>query len=400
MVLFGTFRNPKLGAGGLELGTTDFKIEKVLKANDIIKGKQVITIPRYVQADQKKFLIFCDVFQKNIDAYKGVEVSTKSDMVKYVEGALAVAKESPGKRLRYYFDFLQNPELEISLDAFREYAKADYKDYKEMARSLDPKILAGWLGAPETPTYRLGLYGSLLGHCGTAEHAKFLRKMIDDPATKEGSGIDGLLFGYSQLDPQGAWAYLTDTLKNSNDFNMRYAALRSCRFLFNERWDIIDKNETKAKDKLVAGVALILAHKDMADFGIEDLRRWKRWELADTVLGLVDRHKVGTVKRAVLRYALRCPTDNAKAFVKDQRQRDKEWVADTEELLQLEDPLQLDEELSRDLSLDWLMEKFAADPATPPTGNYGGLFVPQGSVLLSATLVLMSCFLVGGLFRR
>src|SRR5262249_32167223 len=148
---------------------TDFKIEKVLKPNDIVKGKQVITIPRYVQGDQKKFLIFCDVYKKNIDAYKGVELSAKSDMVKYLEGGLQLAKDSPGKRLRYCFDFLQNPELEISLDAYREFAKADYKDYKDMAKTLDPKILVDWLDSPETPAYRYGLYASLLGHCGTAE---------------------------------------------------------------------------------------------------------------------------------------------------------------------------------------------------------------------------------------
>jgi hypothetical protein len=400
MVLYGTFQNAKIGAGGLELGTTDFKIEKVLKPNDIIKGKQIITIPRYVQADQKKFLIFCDVYKKNIDAYKGVELSANSDMVKYLEGGRALVKETPGKRLRYFFDYLQNPELEISLDAYREFAKADYKEYKEMAKNLDPKILVGWLESPDTPAYRYGLYASLLGHCGSAKEAMFLRKMIDDPAKKESTGIDGMLFGYMALDPKGAWEYLTDVLKNSKDFNLRYAALRTCRFLYNERWDLKDTTETKARDELVKGVALILEHKDMADFGIEDLRRWKRWDMADTVLGLFNRqsHNVGTVKRAVLRYALRCPTDAAKAFVKEQRQRDKEWVADTEEILQLEDPLPLDEELTRDLNLDWLLDKLTAEK--PPAANSSSLFVPQGYVLLTFTLVTMSGFMVGGLFRR
>jgi hypothetical protein len=400
MVLYGTFQNPKVGGGGLELGTTDFKIEKVLKPNDIVKGKKVITIPRFVQGDNKKFLIFCDVYKKNIDAYKGVELSAKSDMVKYLEGGLQLAKETPGKRLRYCFDFLQNPELEISLDAYREFAKADYKDYKDMAKSLDPDILVKWLKSDETPAYRYGLYASLLGHCGTAEHAKFLRQMIDDPAKKESTGIDGLLFGYFQLDPKGAWDYLADIMKNSRDFNLRYAALRTFRFLYNERWDLKDMNEKKAKDELVKGVALILAHKDMADFGIEDLRRWKRWEMADTVLGLFNSpsHNVGTVKRAVLRYALRCPTEGAKAFVREQRQRDKEWVSDTEEILQLEDPMQLDEELSRDFDLDWLFDKLTADQPVP--AKTSSFSVPQGYVLLSLTLVTVSCFMVGGLFRR
>src|SRR5687767_14697156 len=73
MVLLGTFQNPRLGAGGLEEGTTEFKIEKVLKSHDIVKGRPVITLPRYITQTKNKFLIFCDVYKKNIDPYRGVE---------------------------------------------------------------------------------------------------------------------------------------------------------------------------------------------------------------------------------------------------------------------------------------------------------------------------------------
>src|SRR5947209_17610551 len=75
MVLVGTFSNPMLGKGGLEDGTTDFTISQVLKANDIIKNKKTITLPRYLPNSKKnQFVVFCDVYKGNIDPYRGVEV--------------------------------------------------------------------------------------------------------------------------------------------------------------------------------------------------------------------------------------------------------------------------------------------------------------------------------------
>jgi hypothetical protein len=333
MVLVGAFTNPRLGAG-FEEGTTDFQIETVLKSHEIIKDKKVITLPRYINQPKNKFLIFCEVFKKSIDPYRGEELQVGGEMVKYLSGALALKEKSPADRLRYCVDFLNSPEFCVSVDAYREFARADYKDYKDMAKKLDPEVLVGWLLDDKTPPYRYGLYASLLGHCGTKKHADLLRKMIDDPEKSKGSGIDGMLASYFMLDPKEAWIYLTKILRDSKDFAMRYAALRTCRFLYNERLDLIDPKE------IVHGVAHILEHRDMADFAIEDLRRWKRWEMSDRVLDLFNResHNLGTVKRAVLRFALRCPTERAQKFVAEQRKRDDEWVKDTEELLQLEDP--------------------------------------------------------------
>ncbi len=44
------------------------------------------------------------------------------------------------------------------------------------------------------------------------------------------------------------------------------------------------------------------------------------------------------VKRAILRFAISSPEARAKKFVAEQRKRDPEWVADTEEMLRIEEP--------------------------------------------------------------
>ena len=169
MVLVGMFHDPMLGKGGLEDGTTDFTIDQILKSNDIVKNKKIITLPRYLPNPKKnKFVVFCDVYKGNIDPYRGVEVQPNSDLVKYLFGAVAVKDKSSAERLCYCFDYLNSPEFDVAIDAYREFAKADYKEYKDLAKKLPPDTIAGWLKDPKTPPYRYGLYASLLGHCGKA----------------------------------------------------------------------------------------------------------------------------------------------------------------------------------------------------------------------------------------
>jgi hypothetical protein len=334
MVLLGTFSNPRFGNGGaLEEGATDFNIEKVLKPHEIIKGKKVITLPRYINQVKNKFVVFCDVYKERIDPYRGVELLPDSKMVDYLTGAVAIKDKPAPDRLRYCFDYLNSPEIDIALDAYREYAKADYKEYRNMARKLPADTLADWLKDPKTPPYRYGLYASLLGHCGTDKHAKLLKEMMDDAEKRRGSGLDGMLAAYIMIKPKEGWAYLGGMLKDEKeDFMVRYAALRTIRFIWEQRPDLISKKD------LVKGLELVLAQGDMADFAIEDLRKWQRWEMTGTVLDLWGKksHDVPVVRRAILRYALRSPEARAVAFVREQRQRDAEWVKDTEELLKLE----------------------------------------------------------------
>lgn len=331
MVLFGHMGNNKLNSGTDIV--TEFVIEQVLKPHEAVKDKKAITLMRNIPPTKSKFILFCDVYKGTIDPYRGVEIQPNSDMVKYLVGAVQFKDKGAAERLRYCFEYLNNPEYEIAIDAYREFAKADYKDYMGMAKKLPADLIAGWLKDPKTPPFRYGLYASLLGHAGNSEHAKLLKSMIDDPEKRKGSGIDGLLAGYVMLEPKQGWQYVRDLLKDTQqEFLMRYACLRTVRFLWDQRPDLVDRKE------LAAGLALILEQPDMADFGIEDLRKYKRWEETNHVLDLFGKksHDIPVVKRSILRFALQSPQPRAVEFVKQQRTRDQEWVKDVEELLKLE----------------------------------------------------------------
>jgi hypothetical protein len=335
MVLYGKFTNPKL-----EPESSDLVIEAVVKAHDVLgkKAPKVINLPKYVRDAKSHYLIFCDVYKGKVDPYRGVVLEGNGDVVKYLQGSLKIKDKSIPARLRYCFDFLDNPELEISLDAYREFAQADYKDYRDIAKKLPADKIAGWLKDSKTPAYRVGLYASLLGHCGKEKHAQVLRKMLDDPDKRAGSGVDGLLSAYIMLDKDTGWKYLCGVLSSAKeDFQVRYAALRAVRFLWEIRPDLVKPKE------LVAGLCLLLEQGDIADYAIEDLRKWKCWEAADKVLALASdkykkTHDGSAIRRAVLRYALSCPKKVSKAaeFVAAQRKQDKEFVEDVEELLKLD----------------------------------------------------------------
>jgi hypothetical protein len=347
LVLYGTLANADQKANQGD-GATDLLIESVIK--DELKGKKddpltggakkvrldrYVPTPARVDAEKYRYLVYCDVFRGKIDPYRVLPVLKGGDMAKYLLGALKNKDEKIDKRLRFFFDYLDNPDLEISNDAFKEFANADYKDYEKMAKNLPAERVAKWLKDEKTATFRYGLYASMLGHCGTEKDAKLLRDMLDDHDKRLGSGVDGMLAGYVMLKPKDGWKYTLDILKDAKkDFLLRYAALRAVRFLWDSRPDLVSKKE------LAAGMGVLLEQSDIADLAVDDLRKRACWDMTDRVLALqkTKAFEVPIVRRAVLRFALSNKNNKAAAaYVAEQRKKDAQMVADAEELLKLEE---------------------------------------------------------------
>jgi len=337
MVLYGTLKNAKAGnrEGDFSGGTTDLVIERVIKPHKIVENQNKITLDRYVpNAGNTKFLIFCDVFKGKVDPYRGMPVRG-DDMPTYLEGATKVKDRKITERLRFFFDYLNNEDEELATDALKEFGNVDYPEYKEIAPHLPADKVAGWLKNPKTPSYRFGLYASILGHASKhkAEDAKLLRSLVEDPEKRVASGVDGILASYIMLQPKEGWQFLRGILKDpKQEFLMRYAALRAARFFVDYRADII------AKKDAVEAVRLLLDHPDIADLAIEDLRKWKCWDQTDRILNLLNKesHDVPIIRRAILRFSLSSPEKAAKAYVEEQRKRDEQSVLDAEELLKIE----------------------------------------------------------------
>jgi hypothetical protein len=333
MVLYG-----KLANANEKNETTDIVIEQIIKDDAARAKRKTLTLAKFVDLEtttaRDRFLVFCDLFNGKIDPYRGLALKTGSKLPDYLRGAIKVKDKPIGERLRFFFDYLDNSDIEISNDAYKEFGNADYTDYKDMAKGLPAGKIVSWLKDPDTPSFRYGLYASMLGHCGTKKDAAVLRALLDDPDRRAGSGIDGVLAAYTMLEAKEGWKYVKAALQNTKEeFMFRYAALRAVRFLHDYRTDIVSKAE------LVAALGVLLKQEDIADLAIEDLRKWKCWDQVDNVLGVrkADAYKLPIVRRAILRYCLQCPGKGpAQAYVAEQTKADAEAVSEAKELLELE----------------------------------------------------------------
>ncbi len=325
-------------------GTTDLLIEKVVKSHSHLKDKTKLTLNRYIPITEKtkkqKFLVFCDLFQGKVDAYRGMPMAADSKMPQYLTEALNVKNAKPSKRLETFFKYLElgSDDFAVSNDAYMEFGYAEYKDYKVMADKLNEEQadkIAGWLQSDKTRSYRIGLYASMLGHCSKKKDRdmKILRDLVENPDTRVTTGVDGILAAMVMIKPKEGWNYLSNVLGTKTlPFTRRYAALRSLRFLIDYRSDLI------SKEKLQKGLLLLVEKGDIADLAIEDLRKRKFWDLTDKVISMSKEksHDIPIVRRSILRFALSSPKPKAKEYVEKIRKADAELVADTEELLKLE----------------------------------------------------------------
>jgi hypothetical protein len=339
LIVYGTLSNAKRDPNEFGKGTTEMNIEIVVKDHEFLKGKKTLTLPRYVPPDPKsptKYLVFCEVYKGQLDPYRGEAVPPNSKIAEYLKGAIAVRDKDAATRLDYFFKYLDSSEQAVSIDALMEFGNADYKDQREVFRTFPAATVVKWLKDPSTSAARFGLYGSILGHCGNAkEHAPLLRAMLDDPKKRYSSGMDGMLAGYVLLDPKEGWKYVAGLMADEKqEFLIRYAALRTARFFWDYQKDVIPA------DAIVAAMLPLLDQGDIADLPIDDLRRWGRWELTGRILGYygTKSHSIPIVKRAIIRFALCAPADNAvaAAFLKQRRAEEPERVRDIEQLLELE----------------------------------------------------------------
>jgi hypothetical protein len=364
LIVLGNLTNAQADPADPTRGRTDLTVRAVVKPHPYLDGRPVLTLPRYLPNDAKAegtlFLVYATVSGRPTDAataaaaggavfanpsaagfdpYRGVPVPPGSVLPDYLKGAIAVREKDTTSRLRYFFDYLDNADPDIAQDAMMEFGNTDYKDVRTLAVSLPADRVLKWLQNPGTPASRYGLYGLFLGHCGKPADAPTVRALLDDPKVARSSGIDGLMAAYVMLDPAAGWAYLNGLVTDGKqDFSVHYAALRTLRFFWEYRPDVLPP------EKVLDAVKALVAHKDLADLPMDDLRKWGRWELTDYVLGFAkqDSHAgVPIIKRAILKFALSAPKDNAaaKAYVDEVRKADPDRVRYVEQLLADEAPL-------------------------------------------------------------
>jgi hypothetical protein len=335
VILHGTVSNPRLKGDGFT-GETDFEVKTILRANEALKNKKNLTLPRYLPVENAEkpphYLLFCDEDKKGLDPYRGVPVRGPRT-IDYLTKALKLDPKDAVGNLAFFFDYLEDPDPEVARDAFLEFAKANDADVSAVAPKLQAAKLRQWLQNEKTPPARLGIYAMLLGACGESADAALLLSLLNSKEDRYKDAADGIMAGYLRLEPKKGWAMLQDILRDGTQpLTLRFKALGTMRFEFNA-------HPKESRDEISKVMKTILTQGELADIAIEEMRTWKIWDHTDAIIKLYDMKGFDApiVQRAILRYALSCPqTPASKDFLTQRRKKDPELVEEVEEGLRLE----------------------------------------------------------------
>ena len=335
VVVYGTLSNPQVGAG-----TVDLHVETVLKDDNQLGATRDLTLDRYVPVPDPKqpprYLVFLEKSRGKFFPTTGF--ATKSPAVlEYLDGAKSLRKQSRVAVLAYYAKFFGHADTLISTDAFLEFAKSTDADVGAAGRSLDPTYLRSLLAGRDLDPDRMSMFAFLLGCCGEARDYAFLLELSAGLDNEHKRALDGIFAGCISLRPQEGWQNIRTILADDRKpLQTRLAAWRAIRFLHG--W----KND-EHRPEIARALDLVVRDAELADLGVEDLRRWKEWGLTKTVLEQFDRHshQAPIIRRSIIRYALSCPSPEARRLVARARQLDREYVEDQEELLRELEPVKL-----------------------------------------------------------
>lgn len=290
---------------GDSAGSTTYKVRQIVKnAGDAVKKDEKITLARYRDGKTDDLFVLTGTKATVIDWSSPLEVNEAS--FNYMVNA--PSPEVPTeKRLEYYLKYLEFPDPMVATDAYGEFANAPYENIVPLAKLMPRDRLRKWIASPDTTVTRLGLYGLMLGLCGTEEDAELMERKITEVSEDFRLGIDGVMGGYLLLTGEKGLDLL-DAQKLQNKevpFSETYAAMQALRFMWTYAPEKIDK------DRLRQSMRGLLDRPELADLVIADLARWKDWSVQDRLMTLygADEYNIPSIKRAIVRYLLVCTKD-------------------------------------------------------------------------------------------
>jgi len=296
-----------------KLGSTTYEIVQVARTpfktgesgKAVEKGKP-ITLERYRAGKKGDLTLLLGSRSKgeSIEWSSPLDVSVAS--YNYIVEAPA-PETKPEQRLAYYLKYLENPDRMVADDAYAEFANAPYKNIVPLAKQFPRESLRKWLTAPEVPATRIGLYGLMLGLCGTEDDAAMMYAKIMETGQDFRLGIEGVMSGYLMLTGEKGLNEIEKSKLRNKDvaFSETYAAMQALRFL----WTYGDGRISG--ERLKTSLRLLLDRPEVADLVIGDLTRWKDWSLQARLMELygADEYNIPSMKRAIIRYMIASTKD-------------------------------------------------------------------------------------------
>lgn len=283
-----------------QAGRTVYEVREILRnpRKQLKKGDR-ITLDRYRAGRTGDLFLLMGNTSAVIEWGSPLEVTEAS----YQYIAQAPSPEAPtSKRLAYFMQFLEYPDQLVSNDAYAEFANAPYEDITPLAKKMPREKIRKWITSSETPATRLGLYGLMLGLCGTEEDAALMKAKITEASEDFRLGIDGVISGYLLLTGEEGLDVVDKTKLENKEvpFSETYAAMQALRFM----WQYGDGRISH--ERLRQSMRTLLDRPELADLVIADLARWNDWSVQDRLMELygAKEYDIPSIKRAIVRYML------------------------------------------------------------------------------------------------
>lgn len=306
----------------IQAGTARFEIVKVAKSSgDRFKVGVTLELPQYIAGNKDSLYSLMGPDAQLIDWQVPSEV-TESGWAYLSELPPPVTDPAQQiERLAFAIQYLEHPDLMIANDAYAEFAAAPYEVIVPLRDRMPREKLRTWLMDPKTSVTRIGLYGLLLGLCGTEEDALAMEQKIVLPDTDFRLGIEGVMSGYMLIRGEAGLEVLEDTkmkattYKNAAGeesklpFSETYAAMQALRFMWTYEPDRLPK------ERLKQSMRLLLTRPELTDLVVADLARWKDWAIQDQLMAMYtdEKFNIPAVKRAIVRFLYYCSQDIPKA---------------------------------------------------------------------------------------
>ncbi|MEZ6122702.1 MAG: hypothetical protein R3C49_05935 [Planctomycetaceae bacterium] len=214
-------------------------------------------------------------------------------------------KEGQQARLPYYIRFLEHSDPLIAADAWGEFARSEYADIVAVRQHLSAEKLRTWIGNRGLSPERLGLYGMLLGLCGNARDAEFLKKEIGQPGSDEiRFGTEGLMGGLLLLTPEEGLKFLeTSRLQNATTPAFEhFAVINALQFVWTSEPNLL------SRERLRTALHPLLQQADVREIVITDLARWEDWNAVHLMSDLYQQCRTDDVRsaEAIVKYLIMC----------------------------------------------------------------------------------------------
>lgn len=198
-----------------------------------------------------------------------------------------------GARLKYFLKFLEHSDSLVATDAWSEFANAEYKDIKAVSDLFSAKDFRTWIADPNAEPERRGLYGLMLGMCGTAEDAEFLRQQIGQPNRDEiRFGEEGLMGGLLVLSGEEGLQFLESARLNNpkaSGFDC-FPVIQALQFAWSYESELFEK------ERLRSAMRCLLKHEDVREVVIRDLARWEDWNAVQQMPAVYKDSKAGDLR--------------------------------------------------------------------------------------------------------